>query len=71
MVTCSILQIRVMRKRKGLTQKQFAEKLNYTRSAISQWERSLRTPTVETLLDIATVLECSVNDLYKPEVRTW
>ena len=36
--------ISIMRKKKDLTQEQFAEKLNVSKNAVSKWERVLNLP---------------------------
>ena len=38
-----------LRKKHGLSQEQFAEKIGVTRQAVSNWERRIATPDVETL----------------------
>lgn len=38
-------QIKDLRKKKGLTQEQFALKLNVTRQAVSNWENDKNLPT--------------------------
>ena len=50
-------EIRAARKRKGLTQKQLAEKMGVTETYISQYERDLRRPKPETVKRIADALE--------------
>lgn len=43
------------RKRTGLTQLQVAEQINRTQSAVSDWERGARLPSVLELMDLVTV----------------
>ena len=50
-------EIRAARKRKGLTQKQLAEKMGVTETYISQYERDLRRPKPDTIKRIAAALE--------------
>jgi len=52
-----------LRKAKGLTQLQLAEKLNYTDKAISKWEVGSVLPDVGTLQNIAEFFSVTVNDL--------
>lgn len=55
--------LRRARKKAGLTQAELAEKLNISYQNISQWERDLRQPKVETLEKIAEALKISPADL--------
>ena len=56
MILASGEEIRAARKRKGLTQKQLAEKMGVTETYISQYERGLRQPKPETVKRIADAL---------------
>lgn len=47
----------------GLTQAQFAEKLNYTDKAVSKWERSESIPDVLVLKRIADLFGIKIDDL--------
>ena len=51
------------RKAKRLSQEDFALKLNVVRQTVSKWEKDLSMPDVQMLLNIAEVLEVSVNEL--------
>lgn len=55
------------RKRKGLTQKQLAEKLNISDKTISKWECGNGFPEVSLLLPLCEVLEITVNELLAGE----
>ena len=55
------------RKRKKLTQKQLAEKLDISDKTISKWERGNGFPEVSLLLPLCTVLEITVNELLSGE----
>lgn len=57
--------IYIARKRKeaNLTQKQFAEKLFVTESAVSKWERGLSYPDITLISDICSVLQISEREL--------
>ena len=57
--------IRAERNRKKLTQAELAEKVNVSESTISLIERSLQTPSVFLVLDIAIVLNININELLK------
>ena len=56
-------QIRTLRKKRGLTQTAFAERLYVTPQAVSQWERGVTIPDTDKLVDIAAVLNTTVNTL--------
>ena len=55
--------ISAYRKRAGLTQLGLAEKLNYSDKAVSKWERGESMPDVLTLVQLADLLDITVNDL--------
>ena len=57
--------IKAERNRKGYTQFQLAEKINVSESTISLIERGLQTPSVFLVLDIAKVLDISIEELLK------
>ncbi|HAB66304.1 MAG TPA: hypothetical protein DCE23_02950 [Firmicutes bacterium] len=59
-----------LRKEKGLTQKELAEKLYVTDKAVSKWERGLSFPDIELLLPIADLFSISVLELLKGERNT-
>lgn len=52
-----------LRKEKGLTQLQLAEKLNVTDKAISRWETGKNYPDIEMFEDLSSVLDVSVSEL--------
>lgn len=54
--------IRIYRKRKNLTMKQLGEKVGVSEQAISQYERSMRTPNFITLQKICSVLNLSIDN---------
>ena len=57
------------RAKAGLTQQELAEKCGVARSYVSAFELGTRTPTLDTLKNLAFTLDCSVNDLvYGPKV---
>lgn len=56
-------QISYYRKKKHLTQTQLAERLNITSQAVSKWERGECLPDTAILLDLANVLETTVDNL--------
>ena len=52
-------RIKKMRMSAGMTQADLASALNVPFQSISQWERDIRNPKVETLEKIASALNCS------------
>lgn len=52
-----------LRKEKGLTQKELAEKLFLSDKAVSKWERGLSMPDISVLIPLAEALDVSVAEL--------
>lgn len=52
--------IATIRKEKGWTQAELAEKISVTDKAVSRWERGLGFPDINTIKPLADVLEVSV-----------
>lgn len=52
-----------LRKQKGMTQLELAEKMGVTDKAVSKWERDLSCPDVNSLPLLAQVLEVSLDQL--------
>ena len=52
-----------LRKEKGLTQLQLAEKLNVTDKAISRWETGKNFPDIEIFEDLSKILDVSISEL--------
>ena len=52
-----------LRKNKGMTQNELAEKMNVTDKAVSKWERNLSCPDVNTISKLADILVVSVEEL--------
>lgn len=48
-----------------MTQQELAEKLHVNQSAIAQWESGTTGPKRMRLMEIAGVLECSIDELLK------
>ena len=51
------------RKSLNLTQQQLADKLNVSFQAVSKWENGTAYPNIESLKELATVLQVSVDEL--------
>ena len=56
-------QISSLRKNKGLTQNELGERLGVSFQAVSKWERGETLPEVSVLVDLANVLETSVDHI--------
>ena len=54
-------------KEKGITQEQLAEKLYVTDRAVSKWERGLSLPDADKMLDLCSILDINVNELFNGE----
>ena len=59
--------IKKYREAKGITQKSLADSLSVTPQAVSRWENDLVEPDVNTIKELATVLEVSVSKLLNSE----
>lgn len=58
-----------LRKAKGMTQNELAEKMNVTDKAVSKWERDLSCPDVNTISKLADILDVSVEELLKAKKK--
>lgn len=57
------------RKEKGMTQKELASKLNVSDKAVSRWETGKNYPDIETLKKLAELLDITINDLLKGNLK--
>ncbi|WP_379554190.1 helix-turn-helix domain-containing protein [Qipengyuania sp. DGS5-3] len=55
-----------IRKQRGLTQEQLAEKSGFSQQYVSDLERGKRNPTIVTIYEIAQALDVSHLDLVTP-----
>ena len=55
--------ISALRREKGMTQKELADKLNITDQAVSKWERDVACPDTMTIPKLAGILGISVEEL--------
>ena len=58
-------QISMLRKTKGLTQNELGERLGVSFQAVSKWERGESLPEVSILIDLANILETSVDNILR------
>ena len=56
-------RIRTLRTARGMTQKEFANRINVTKSAVSAYENGSRQPSYDVLLRMAAVLRVSTDHL--------
>ena len=56
-------QILALRKRKGLTQAELGQRLNISFQAVSKWERGEALPDTMILVDLANILETTVDNI--------
>ncbi len=61
--------IKALRKAKGLSQEELAIKLNVVRQTVSKWERGISVPDAEMVIQIAEVLDTTVNVLLGEEIQ--
>ena len=57
--------LRELRERRGLTQKDLADKLSLSNKTISKWENERSIPDVFTLLKLAELLDCALDDFFE------
>ena len=50
--------LRALRKQKGYSQEQLAERLNVSRQAVSKWESDNGYPEMESLIILSDLFEC-------------
>lgn len=58
----------ILRRRAGLTQEGLAEALNVSRQAVGKWECGQAMPEAATLLTLADVLDCTLDQLMREEL---
>lgn len=56
-------RIRKLRKEKGYSQQQMAQKMHLTQGAISQWENGLTVPAADQIIALANVFGISTDEL--------
>jgi transcriptional regulator with XRE-family HTH domain len=55
--------LKTMRKKKGYSQAELANRLNLTREVISSWERGIARPNFETLQKIFKLYQCTDEEI--------
>lgn len=64
------MMISSLRKEKGMTQLELAEKMRVTDKAVSKWERDLSFPDINSIPKLAEIFEMSVDDLMQVKTNT-
>lgn len=59
-----------LRKEKGLTQNDVAEKIGVTAQAVSKWENDQATPDIDILIKLSDIFEISLDELLGKEKKT-
>ena len=62
--------VAVLRKQKGMTQLELAEKMGVTDKAVSKWERDLSFPDVSSIPKLAEILGVTVDELMKVKAES-
>lgn len=63
-------QIAILRKAKGLSQEQLANKLNISNQAVSKWESGLNCPDINLIPSLAAILSVSISKLFGEDIKT-
>ena len=61
--------ITFLRKEKGMTQNDLAEKMNVTDKAVSKWERDLSRPDINSIPKLAEILGITVEELVNAQTK--
>ena len=61
--------ISFLRKEKGMTQNDLAQKMNVTDKAVSKWERNLSCPDVNSIPKLAEILGTTVEELLNAQSK--
>ena len=64
------MMISSLRKDKGMTQLELAEKMGVTDKAVSKWERDLSFPDINSIPKLAEIFDVSVDDLMQVKTET-
>ncbi len=62
-------QLKVMRRKKNITQAQLGKILGVSQQAIAKWENGISKPRAEMLVMIADYFCCSVDELLRGEIE--
>lgn len=62
--------VAALRKEKGMTQLELAEKMGVTDKAVSKWERDLSFPDIQSLPRLAQIFHVTVDELIRAKSKT-
>lgn len=62
--------LKELRKEKGLTQEQFAEKLNVSGRTVSRWETGINMPDISLLVEIAEFYDTNIPEIINGERKS-
>ena len=60
-------KLQLLRKNKGFTQEEFAEKLNVSRQAVAKWESGQAYPDISNLIQISNMMNVTVDYLVRDQ----
>jgi len=61
------MTIKKHRESSNMTQTQLALKLGVTRTTVTMWEMGINYPTVENLIKLSEIFNCTIDELVKGE----
>ena len=62
--------LKELRREKGLTQEQLAERFGVTNRSVSRWENGVNMPDLDLVIDIADYFEVSIDEFLDGERKT-
>lgn len=61
--------LKKLRKEKGLSQEQLAEKLNVTRQSVSKWESGIVYPEMDKIVELCKIFDLNMDDLVNKDIN--
>ena len=61
--------IKKIREKRGISQKELATKLNVSPSTVSQWENGLRNPSLVNVKRMSNILHCTTDEILSSVVE--
>ena len=55
--------LKLIRKRKNMSQEELADKVNVSRQSVSKWENGEAYPEMNNILELCKIFNCKINDL--------